>query len=455
MDQNKKWTEDEILQKSRELIGLKLSDFLTLDNIKNKGEAGQAIETQYFGLKNNSERTADFKDAGIELKVIPFNKLRNGKLSPKERMVLSLINYSNDYNIPFEESHLYKKIQKMQIIEYIHDYENFSNSVVFNSFQYELSEKDILIMKHDYDIIMNKIRSGRAHEISEGDTEYLGACTKGMGKGRDFVEQPFSDIRAKRRAFSMKPSLIRAINTIIENKMGESLFNLEEIKKSLTFEQLLEKKINKFIGKSLNDLVAKFNINKDSKSAIPSLVSKMLNINGKLQNAEEFEKAGITPKTIRIVNGMPEEQISFKAIDWEELVKTDWNDYWLQEKFETEKFAFFIFEGNDKNNLLFKGVKVWSMTEEDINEFGKIYEDTRKKCQMSGLVRVEQKLKNGVLKDIYRNAFIKQSESSLGHVRPHAANNKDVLTLPSGEVLPKQSFWLNREYVLKQIKKER
>lgn len=315
MDQNKKWTKDEINAASKLLIGKKLSDFLILDNAKNKGNVGQAIETQYFGLKNNSSKEADFIDAGVELKVIPYKELKRGGISPKERMVLSLINYSKDYNIPFLESHLYKKIQKLQIIEYIHNKDNFADSVINKAFQYELSERDIKIMEHDYNVIMQKIKDGKAHEISESDTEYLGACTKGMGKNKDFVEQPFSETKAKRRAFSMKPCLIKAINDIAEDNTTIPLFRIEELNKSASFEELLRNRLKKYINIDMKKLIKDFNVNQVSKNALPTLISKMLQVDGKLQNADEFRKAGIAPKTARIINGKLAEQISFKTID--------------------------------------------------------------------------------------------------------------------------------------------
>lgn len=455
MDQNKKWTKDEINAASKLLIGKKLSDFLILDNAKNKGNVGQAIETQYFGLKNNSSKEADFIDAGVELKVIPYKELKRGGISPKERMVLSLINYSKDYNIPFLESHLYKKIQKLQIIEYIHNKDNFADSVINKAFQYELSERDIKIMEHDYNVIMQKIKDGKAHEISESDTEYLGACTKGMGKNKDFVEQPFSETKAKRRAFSMKPCLIKAINDIAEDNTTIPLFRIEELNKSASFEELLRNRLKKYINIDMKKLIKDFNVNQVSKNALPTLISKMLQVDGKLQNADEFRKAGIAPKTARIINGKLAEQISFKTIDWDEVVASEWEDYWLKEKFETEKFAFFIFEGADNDNLTFKGVKIWSMPQADIDSYGQIYEDTREKCQKAGLVTIDNVIRNGENKKIYRNQFKKQSETKIGHVRPHGADNKDTVILPSGEELPKQSFWLNSEYVLNQIKNKK
>ena len=64
---------------------------------------------------------------------------------------------------------------------------------------FELPENDLEIIKKDYQTIIDKIKAGKAHEISEGDTNYLGACTKGASS--DSVrEQPFNkEIVAKRR----------------------------------------------------------------------------------------------------------------------------------------------------------------------------------------------------------------------------------------------------------------
>ena len=44
---------------------------------------------------------------------------------------------------------------------------------------WKLPEKDLLIIRQDYETIIKKIKRGEAHLLSEGDTMYLGACTKG------------------------------------------------------------------------------------------------------------------------------------------------------------------------------------------------------------------------------------------------------------------------------------
>lgn len=64
---------------------------------------------------------------------------------------------------------------------------------------------------------MSKIKAGKAHELSEGDTIYLGACTKGANK-LSIVDQPFSKEKAMKRAFSLKS---KYINFIIEKSLNK------------------------------------------------------------------------------------------------------------------------------------------------------------------------------------------------------------------------------------------
>ena len=46
------------------------------DKSKNKGSLGQLLEEHYFGYKLNSNQQADFYEAGVELKVSPYQKLK-------------------------------------------------------------------------------------------------------------------------------------------------------------------------------------------------------------------------------------------------------------------------------------------------------------------------------------------------------------------------------------------
>ena len=59
----------------------------------------------------------------------------------------------------------------------------------------------------------------------------------------------------------------------------------------------------------------------------------------------EFQKANIIPKTIRIEeNGRIKESISFPAFKFTDIVEQSWEDCDLREQLETTKYMFFVFK---------------------------------------------------------------------------------------------------------------
>ena len=74
-----------------------------------KGKLGQLIEEKYFHYRCNSDSDADFKEAGVELKVTPYKINKNGKQVAKERVSLTMINYMDVVEESFFASHLWKK----------------------------------------------------------------------------------------------------------------------------------------------------------------------------------------------------------------------------------------------------------------------------------------------------------------------------------------------------------
>ena len=101
MKKGRLYNRQEIELISKSAIGKSVNDILNEEvitieneNSSNKGGLGQYIEQYLFGIDTNSESEPDFMPAGIELKVTPYKKLKNGKLSAKERLVLNIIEMS-------------------------------------------------------------------------------------------------------------------------------------------------------------------------------------------------------------------------------------------------------------------------------------------------------------------------------------------------------------------------
>ena len=118
---------------------------------------------------------------------------------------------------------------------------------IAKSVLFSYPEADLEIIKQDWETIVSKIRSGKAHELSEGDTNYLGACTKGANKN-SIRPQPFSEIQAMQRAFSLKPSYMTTlVRRYIKNEELISLTTANDLKgKSL--EEFLHSKFEPYIG---------------------------------------------------------------------------------------------------------------------------------------------------------------------------------------------------------------
>ena len=216
-------------------------------NYDNKGTLGQLIEKSIFHFANNSKSAPDFEDAGIELKLTPYKKNNNGTLSAKERLVLNLIDFCAEYKYDFKSSHFLFKNKNIQLLWYLYEKNKrredyvITNELYFSLFDKEFAE-DYEIIKSDWEFIIDKIKKGKAHEISESDTLYLGACPKGKNKN-DKTSQPFSDILAMRRAFCYKVSYMtilvrkyianerieKVVKKTLKNKSFEGSFCLQTI----------------------------------------------------------------------------------------------------------------------------------------------------------------------------------------------------------------------------------
>ncbi len=339
---------------AKRIIGMSLKEILSesdleeiQSNFYNKGEMGQLLEQYYFGYKPNSKSQPDFPKAGLELKSTPMIKRSNGDLSAKERLVLNIINYEVEADLGWEKSTVWRKNRRLLLMFYV-----YVKGIPIIELLYKLvgiwdyPEEDLLIIKHDYETIVQKIKDGKAHEISEGDTIYLAACRKGQGNINDIREQPNSDIRALQRAFSLKQKYIN--NIITKWTRASELDEIEPILKSAselkntTFEDLIIHKFLPYLGKNVEEIskLVDLNIERNAKNYYSTLSLRILGI--KKKKVEEFEKADIVMKTIRVdLKNKPKEDISFPYFKYKELAGETWDTSTLRYMLEKRFFCCF------------------------------------------------------------------------------------------------------------------
>ena len=452
MKKGRLYNKQEIKIISKSAIGKSIEDIMneevvTIDNSGvNKGGLGQLVEQYLFGIQNNSESEPDFMPAGIELKVTPYKRIKGGKLSAKERLVLNIINYMDEWKNDFKDSHFWFKNNTIQLLWYL--WEPNKDNKKFKITHEKLLElaknEDLEQIEEDWNYIIQKIIDGKAHEISEADTMYLGACTKGANASSK-REQPFNDILAMQRAFCFKTSYM---TQLVRKYIGD-YSDVEKVLKGTkdTFNQYVSEVVNKYKGKSQKELMREFNIDSKAKNINSMLISRMFNVQSKLADTEEFQKANIIPKTIRIEeNGRIKESISFPAFKYTELINQNWEDSDLREQLETTKYMFFVFK-KTKGEYIFKGIKLWNMPETDIET--SVMEMWKKTYNAISTGNIVKSITNGIRK----TNFPGMSENEVCHVRPHGRNAKDTAPLPVADKLTgatkytKHCFWINNKYI--------
>ena len=452
MKDGRHYSKEDIILISESAMGKSLEEIMTSKLIKigedrNKGGLGQLIEYYLFGMENNSESEPDFIDAGIELKVTPYKRIQNNLLSAKERLVLNIIDYNTEFANEFKSSHFWYKNNKIQILWYL--WTEDGNKFTYKFTNHKLLDlaisEDLKQIESDWKDIIKKIKEGKAHEISEADTMYLGACTKGAN-ANSVRTQPFSDIKAKQRAFCFKTSYM---TQLVRKYIGD-YSNVEKIinDKSKTFIDYINDVVNKYKGKTQKELLSIFNLDSKAKNINSMLVSRMFNITGNIGETEEFLKANIIPRTIRIEeNGRIKESMPFPTFKYKEIINQEWEDSDLRNSLEETKYMFFVFKMID-GEYIFKGIKLWNMPEIEIdNEVKQVW------------IKTVDIIKNGnIVKSIDSNGtrstyFPGMSENPICHVRPHAANADDTYELPVSDKhtglteYTKHCFWINSKYL--------
>lgn len=450
-----------ILRFGQRLLGHCLGDFISdyeLEDPKiRKGHFGNALEENYFKLPINSRREADFLQAKLELKSTPLKISTNRKTTAKERLVLGMIDYDELVQEEFATSSLIQKTALMLLVAYL--YEPELNPIKFKILRVLLwglhlgncegvppelchgpSRADFLQFQHDWEYIRQKVREGRAHEISGGDTVYLEACPKAANASKR-RRQPCSDILAKPRAWALKASYM----TTVFSQQDEDLCEIPRTndEEELDLLELVRRRFQPYMGKTeaeLADMIGFTNYPKKKPKNLNALIVKRILGVKDSEKISEFEKAGIKPKTIRLKSsGKPKEHMSLPAFRYSELVQNNFEDSQFYQQVH-QKYLFVIFRETSKDEFRLDSLTFWQMPEDDVPAAKDCYDLMRKRV-MEG----------------HGENSVKVTENRCCHVRHHGKNAQDTIPAPSengGEkMLVKKCFWFNAGYLQAEIQR--
>jgi len=421
------------------LIGKSLRNLVDPSDVEQmtpgKGKLGTATEKYYFHINPGNSPLPDFLEAGVELKTGRIIERKSGWCA-KDRMVLSKIDFDTIHGESFETSSFWKKNKLLLMMFYLLEGERHGLEYLDAIFKlaklFEFPEADLKIIKQDWEKIAEKVRSGLAHELSEGDTNYLAACPKGINK-EDTTAQPYSEEEAMKRAYSLKQGYV----TSIVRKMIDAepiVKDTSLIDEAVTFEDLVIGKFKPYVGKTIEAIVQQLDlpINSQDKAFLDKVSRTILGV--KTKKIEEFEKGNIQLNTMRLrKNGTPKEDISFPYFRYKDLAIENWVESPLREKLE-KRWFFVVYQYNNENELVLKKVLFWAMPYKDLMNAKKVWVETKTRISAGKADKLPGMTENPVC-----------------HVRPHGRNSADKSETPQGVMLPKKSFWLNRQYIKNQV----
>lgn len=455
-------TKTQVLEKAETIINKTLREVIfdkeneTIENqiigydSKRKGFLGDLIEKYFFEINPGNISEPDFTTAGVELKTTPLKSDIKKTYSSKERLVFSMINYGSIVNEKWESSSFLKKNKSLLLMFYLWIQ---NQSILDYKFKFvhlldlidDISDEDKFQIQKDWEYIVAKIKRGEAHLLSEGDTYYLGACTK-AANSTVVRDQPLNRTPAKPRAFSFKQQYI---NYLIQTKLLGKELNTDSIFKKTrrieTIEDAIKEIFSPYIGKTDKEILLILNddLKQKAKSYQRLIANKILG--NKSEKIEEIKKANITLKVITLeYTGTLKESISFPAFDYKDLINEVWfddvnetmADFHLQ--LETKKFLFVIFQKQKKSkNIILKKIMFWNFPMSDIGEAEKVWQKTID-CINEGRYTDLPKI----------------SDSNVAHVRPHGKNSEDTIETPQHTQEMKRCFWLNAKYIQNAINKD-
>lgn len=460
-----------------------------------KGLPGKIVEASYFGYELNSRQEADFNSVGAELKTTPadWDESEN-RYKAGETVSVTQIDFRGPLENDFYNSHLYNKLKMLIVIFYNRD-RRLASKLQYRMFYASLfspSREDLAIIENDYMEINWKIRNGLADTLSRRDGIYLSTAPKAR-RSSNIIFPYYGGKGIVKRSYTLRKNYVDVIlNGYYSRQLHEErlIDDVRELKR-MSFAQIIQNRFREYIGWDIWDIAGILNhhaeqtrdifgfsdipIGKITNSTLSIITARMLGL--KALKSEEFTKAGIVVKTVFFnVHGTNTQKFRLGDVDfWEiyntplsyikietdedgneyEVICSGWEESDLYSQLDSLKYLFVVFQEDSDGNIIFKGSKLWAMSDEDIELAHRDWLDIRK-ILYSGV-----RLTIGDDGRTYNN-FPGVINARIIHLRPHGDKAfyvgydgeswgngclSDTEELPDRRRMTRQSYWLNNNFV--------
>ena len=450
-----------------------------------KGLPGKIVEASYFGYELNSRQEADFERAGAELKTTAADyDDRDRRYKSGETISVTQVNLNGPIEEDFLRSHLYDKL-KMLIVIFYHRDRTLPSKLLYNVFfasLFEPSEEDLAIIRRDFFDINLKIQSGNAYTLSRADGIYLGTAPRARNAA-NMIAPYYGGERMVKRSYTLRKEYVNVILSGFYTRQTHEerlITDIHELER-MSFAEIIQSRFAQYIGRTISDIAldldrqgtTSLSTGPMTKATTAKITAHMLGLTR--LRSEEFTRGGIVIKTICFnKHGNNKEKFRLGDADFIEIsnaqgvnienedglhdieIQTDgWETSELYSMLDSLKYLLVVFQENESGKIVFKGSKIWAMSDEDIELAHQDWSDIR--TVLSEGVR----LTVGADGRTY-NDFPGVADARMIHLRPHGekafyvdtdgsswgnGDISDTELLPDGRRMTRQSYWLNNTYI--------
>ncbi len=218
---------------------------------------------------------------------------------------------------------------------------------------------------------------------------------------------------------------------------------------NVPYATLIQTAIEKYIGKTVQELSDIFNLNIHSKSINRNIISCILDSEGLNEGHDTFSKETIKIKSVtlneknKFNNGM-----SLNPFSFENIIEEEWETSTLRLTFKKNIFLFVIFKEESPSNIILTKCISWTIDNDildtKIKDVWEIVKINLRDGKVISFVDIDRRMKT---------TFPSTTYNGVCFVAAHAHSKKDTSKLPVSDKLTgitdltKHSFWLTKDYL--------
>lgn len=456
-----------------------------------KGLPGKIVEASYFGYELNSRQEADFERAGAELKTTAADyDAREERYRSGETISVTQIDLNGPIEADFLRSHLYDKL-KMLIVIFYHRDRLLDSKLLYNVFYaslFEPSEEDLAIIRRDFYDINQKIQNGLAHTLSRSDGIYLGTAPRARNAS-NLVVPYYGGERMVKRSYTLRKEYVNVILSGYYTRQTDEEHLITDIREleRMSFAEIIQDRFAPYIGRTISDIAldldrqagtTSLSTGPMTKATTARITAQMLGLTR--LRSEEFTRSGIVVKTITFNrHGTNTQKFRLGDADFMEIndahdvdvvtdgdiadteIQTDgWETSELYSMLDSLKYLLVVFQEDATGDLVFKGSKLWAMSDDDIELAHQDWTDIKR------ILAEGVQLTIGTDGRTYNN-FPGVADAHRIHLRPHGekafyvdtdgsswgnGDISDTELLPDGRRMTRQSYWLNNSFIKEAVR---